>query len=113
MAKNRKWFVEDGEEPNREAFPQRPANYEDRYEDTPDFGGVPDCPECGATMGYSYMKSEYKCPECGFKGGWGEIKALGGFDNEDEPDEEEMPFVCRTCGGPWPDCRTSCKMFDD
>lgn len=110
MEKNKRWFVEDGEEPNREAFPQPPAFHEDAYTDTPDFCGLPDCPECGATMGFSYRKTEFKCPDCGFTGDYGEIMARGGFE---EPDEDETPFACRACGGPWPDCRTSCKMFDD
>lgn len=26
---------------------------------------------------------------------------------------EDKPTVCKTCGGPWPNCETSCKMFDE
>lgn len=28
-------------------------------------------------------------------------------------DWDEKPEVCQTCGGPWPDCMDSCKLFDD
>ena len=38
-------------------------------------------------------------------------------DEDDEVDddyiEDDIPFVCKTCGGPYPSCETSCKMFDD
>ena len=89
--------------------PQRPENYENLYADTPDFGACPDCPDCGTTMGFSYSKMEFKCPDCGRVADVGEAMLF----QDDEPDGDEIPFVCRTCGGPWPDCRTSCKMFDD
>ena len=39
---------------------------------------------------------EWFCPNCGV------TKSL------DDP-----PFVCTTCGGPWPDCMDSCKLFDN
>ena len=28
-------------------------------------------------------------------------------------DEEEMPEGCRACGGPWPECKISCSLYDD
>ncbi len=28
-------------------------------------------------------------------------------------DWDEEPEVCKACGGPWPDCMDSCKLFDD
>ena len=30
-----------------------------------------------------------------------------------DEDDSEIQFVCTTCGGPWPSCETSCKLFDD
>lgn len=30
-----------------------------------------------------------------------------------EPSILSIPKVCRSCGGPYPDCTSSCKMFDD
>lgn len=79
----------------------------DDYNDTPDYSGYcPDCPKCGETMRYSYCKSEFKCFVCGCV-----------MDEHDwdycVEDENTTPFVCCACGGPWPSCKTSCKMFDD
>lgn len=33
----------------------------------------------------------------------------------DPPDDfyDDMPEGCKACGGPYPDCTSSCKMFDD
>ena len=28
-------------------------------------------------------------------------------------DSSDMPEGCKACGGPWPDCETSCSIFDD
>lgn len=61
----------------------------------------------------------YICPSCGLK--------VDEEDYEYESDEEvewteEMldmeqgdipPAGCRACGGPYPYCKTSCKLFDD
>ena len=77
------------------------------YNDIPDYSGYcPDCPQCGETMGYSYINSEFKCFNCGY------IMDENDWDHETE-DDNGMPWVCSTCGGPWPNCSTSCKMFDD
>lgn len=77
------------------------------YNDIPDYSGYcPDCPMCYATMKFSNHKSEFKCFECGY------IMDENDWDYETER-EEDIPFVCSTCGGPWPSCETSCKMFDD
>jgi len=27
--------------------------------------------------------------------------------------DDDIPEGCAACGGPWPDCETSCKLFDD
>lgn len=77
------------------------------YRDIPDFAGyLPECPRCGSSMGYSYLRSEFKCPECGF------LMDQQDWDYDREDGEMEVPFGCVTCGGPYPDCKTSCKMFD-
>ena len=26
---------------------------------------------------------------------------------------EDIPIGCRSCGGPYPNCKSSCPMFDD
>lgn len=95
----------------RVPFPERKPREEreDLYQDTPDFGIYPDCPECGCEMGFSFWKTEWKCPNCGHISDLDEAMELC----EDEDGDDEKPFVCRTCGGPWPECQTACKMFDD
>ena len=52
------------------------------------------CPVCGHRM-TKIDDETYYCKYCG-----GE-------------DEEDIPYGCRACGGPYPDCTTSCSMFDD
>lgn len=82
------------------------------YNDIPDYCGYcPDCPNCGDTMGYSYIESEFKCPSCGTKmdeGDW-DYKS----EEEDDEDPDDIPFECKACGGPYPNCKISCKHFDD
>lgn len=77
------------------------------YNDIPDYSGhCPNCPKCGTVLGYSYVISEFKCPKCGFT-----------IDERDwEWDEDElpdMPYCCVACGGDYPNCMSSCKIFDD
>lgn len=80
------------------------------YDQIPDYSGCcPDCPVCGETMGYSYIQSEFKCPSCGHimdEADW-DYESI----YEDEPDKP--PYGCAACGGPWPYCKTSCKIYDD
>lgn len=34
-------------------------------------------------------------------------------DEEEEIDEDGIPVGCAACGGDWPNCTTSCPMYDD
>ena len=73
------------------------------YVNHPDYGESPDCSECGSTMMYSYILSKFKCPECGYE-----------IEEDDVTFEEaDIPAGCISCGGPYPACKTSCKLFDD
>jgi predicted RNA-binding Zn-ribbon protein involved in translation (DUF1610 family) len=81
------------------------------------------CNKCGAIMdrkeGPNGRDDIYACPSCGWK--------VDVMDYEYEEDEEEEwteeilkaydgdvpPAGCRACGGPYPQCKTSCKLFDD
>lgn len=81
------------------------------------------CNRCGAVMRQAEDPKTgcgvYICPSCGLK--------VDEEDYEYESDEEvewteEMldmeqgdipPAGCRACGGPYPYCKTSCKLFDD
>ena len=81
------------------------------------------CNKCGTIMdrkeGPNGRDDIYACPSCGWK--------VDVMDYEYEEDEEEEwteeilkaydgdvpPAGCRACGGPYPQCKTSCKLFDD
>lgn len=79
------------------------------YNDIPFYmSSCPDCPECGTTMGYNYILSEYKCPNCGYTAD--EYDRLD--DDDGDEDDDTKPFGCRACGGPWPDCKTSCNLYN-
>ena len=51
----------------------------------------------------------YVCPDpdCGT------VYLVDDYYYGDEPPELDIPEGCAACGGPYPDCMTSCKMFDD
>lgn len=65
------------------------------------------CPDCGAALEYNAFLHMFRCPDC---------KQV--IDEDDiwefieEPDSE-VPPCCAACGGPYPQCTTSCKIFDD
>ena len=81
---------------------------ENEYNDIPDYAGhCPECPICGETMRFSYCKAEFKCFECGHtmeEDDWDYIMG---------EDDSTPPYACEVCGGPYPQCKTSCNMFDD
>lgn len=54
-------------------------------------------------------KSRYD--EIGPQEDWEELQKL--IQRKDEYEYGKKPKVCKNCGGPWPDCETSCTMFDD
>ena len=81
------------------------------------------CNKCGAVMDRREdLNGEcdiYACPSCGWE--------VDEMEYEYEDDEEVEwtssvhksfggdipPAGCRACGGPYPHCKTSCKLFDD
>lgn len=80
------------------------------------------CNKCGAIMdrkdGSRGENDIYACPSCGWKV---DVMDYEYEDGEEEWTEEVLkayegdvpPAGCRACGGPYPQCKTSCKMFDD
>lgn len=80
------------------------------------------CNHCGAVMDRKGNPRSgcdiYACPSCGW-----EVDAMDYEyeDREEEWTEETLesyrgdvpPAGCRACGGPYPHCKTSCKLFDD
>ncbi len=80
------------------------------------------CNNCGAVMDtktISTVREDYICPACGW--------AVDSMDYEYDSDETEEwtsemlkvfgedipPAGCIACGGPYPHCKSSCKLFDD
>lgn len=79
------------------------------------------CNDCGAVMDREERPEleydVYVCPSCGYE--------VDTMDYEYEKDEEwtsEMlgmyggdvpPAGCRECGGPYPDCEISCRLYDE
>ena len=96
--------------------------FKDEMYDACDFrNGTYLCPNCGNAMVSQYSDDDYQCDSCGQRG-----KLLGGQvvlvdpdpnstefeDGSEMPDR--MPPCCIACGcGAYPDCMTSCKIFDD
>ena len=80
------------------------------------------CNHCGAVMDRKEDPRGgcdiYACPSCGW-----EVDEMDYEyeDNEEEWTEETLesyrgdvpPAGCRACGGPYPHCKTSCKLFDN
>lgn len=80
------------------------------------------CNRCGAVMNtktVSAVQENYICPACGW-----EIDSMD-YEYEDEETKEWSlnvlsafgkdipPAGCMACGGPYPYCKSSCKLFDD
>ena len=84
------------------------------------------CPECHILC--VREGDVFKCPTCDYYICDSDIEDGDGYSTlastyEDEEDnyplpddyepEEDIPECCIACGGPYPQCTTSCKIFDD
>lgn len=72
------------------------------------------CNECGALLDRREDPTGgcdiFTCPSCGW-----EIDEMD-YEYEDVFDDDigdMIPNGCRACGGPYPHCKTSCKLFDE
>lgn len=120
------------DEPNEQDVDDLDKDYEDNYEATRDLLGYfpPECPECGTIMKFNFTSNRFKCFSCGFSMDEDEVDYILDNDEEDEDDyndfydeddedefdrddDSKMPECCKACGGPWPKCKISCKIFDD
>lgn len=75
------------------------------------------CNDCGAVMDLDEECDVYVCLACGYE--------VDRMDYEYEKDEEwtsemlnmyegDIPLDgCRECGGPYPDCEISCRLYDE
>lgn len=68
------------------------------------------CDNCDSRLdfqaGFSTDCGEWKCTKCGC------INYID-EDNVIEDDEDDIPEGCEACGGPYPDCKYSCNLFDE
>lgn len=85
------------------------------------------CNKCGAVMDRREDPEGgcdiYTCPSCGWEIDEMDYEYEDGDEMELVLDErgknclifrnDMPPAGCRTCGGPYPYCKASCKMFDD
>ena len=74
------------------------------------------CNNCGAIMDCKEDPEGecdiLECPNCGET----EYETEYEYEYDDEEDDifsDEIPQGCAACGGPYPQCTTSCKLFDD
>lgn len=67
------------------------------------------CKECNELMNLDGNK--LLCPSCGYSVKHDEYDA--DYDLYFVDDDSEPPIGCQACGGPYPQCKTSCKLFDD
>lgn len=79
------------------------------------------CVDCEEFMDFTAdvaqeMAGNWCCPECHKRVRERTVYAQLNRENEnisDVCDSPEMPDYCHACGGPWPNCISSCKLFDD
>lgn len=72
------------------------------------------CKECGAVM---YMADDEVavCPKCGYSMDIEDYSTDNDYEEYYSPMDSilEEPECCKACGGPYPSCTTSCKIFDE
>jgi len=78
--------------------------------------------DCGTLMEPDFDDESASCHHCGaiYKIYYSERYDEWNADpderlNDDpcEDSDDDLPRACRAYGGPYPDCMTSCKLFDD
>lgn len=75
------------------------------------------CDDCGCCMDYNILEGKdvgvYICPVC--KGTVKELTLYNKLDRENERYLASIgkPEICKKCGGPWPDCESSCRMLNN
>lgn len=73
-----------------------------------DDGEIIACPECTCYDDIEEVDDDkFVCKQCGHKFTIKTAYLL------DLPYDPEIPSGCLACGGPYPDCKSSCNIFDD
>lgn len=74
------------------------------------------CLVCGGTMEHISGR-DWECTKCGADAWMGDYGSLCFdaelFDDYDYETPDGVPVGCAACGGDFPNCKTSCPMFDD
>lgn len=89
------------------------------------YTGLEYCPECHCLMthqiGYwecDICKHSITDEESEFGEGYPTLESTyendyGEYYGDITYSDDDIPEGCEACGGPWPDCTTSCKLIDD
>ena len=75
------------------------------------------CRCCGTKFNYDdaaeefngYFNGQYDYSLNGWEGYCGSCAIDG---QNEESDDDDIPVGCNTCGGDYPNCKSSCPMFD-
>lgn len=75
----------------------------------------PKCPFCGTILAEPQGDYEdYACPNCdrSYMIDMDNLELKEVFENQWGDIYDDLPEVCKNCGGPYPNCLDSCKIFD-
>ena len=75
------------------------SEYMDYISGTGNLDGKWICPNCSVKVRESTAYNQISRENINFENKWGSL--------------DSKPDICESCGGPYPDCMTSCKIFDD
>lgn len=73
------------------------------------------CEECGGKMEKA-DDTVLVCKECGYStdiDDYGDAHEYDDYYSSVKESDADEPECCKACGGPYPECMTSCKIFDD
>lgn len=75
-----------------------------------------ECAECGKRREQTNMMwyaGQFYCLDCGGKLGIDPDPYYNQWLFDGAEDDDDMPEGCSACGGDWPNCTTSCPLYDE
>lgn len=78
------------------------------------------CDECNDylnhQLGFNAYCGYWTCSKCGYSNKIGKSEII--FDTDTDSfystdNNVDIPAGCSACGGPYPNCKSSCPLFDD